>query len=127
LLDHVDGALTEAAAQFEKVELRGALRAGMAAASQANVYLNETAPWSTAKTDLIRTATTLHTALSAINGIKTILAPFLPFTSQRLHEMLGQDGMLAEGPWERGSLEPGTPLGEQAPLFSKVDPEILEE
>ncbi len=99
----------------------------MAAASQANVYLNETAPWSTAKTDLIRTATTLHTALSAINGIKTILAPFLPFTSQRLHEMLGQVGMLAEGPWERGSLEPGTPLGEQAPLFSKVDPEILEE
>jgi methionyl-tRNA synthetase len=76
---------------------------------------------------MVRTATTLHTVLSAINGIKTILAPFLPFTSQQLHEMLGQEGTLAESPWERGVLHPGTKLGTPAPLFSKVDPEALEE
>jgi methionyl-tRNA synthetase len=127
LLEHVDGALAGAAAQFEKVELRGALRTAMAAATQANVYLNETAPWSTAKTDMVRTATTLHTALSAINGIKTIMAPFLPFSSQRLHEMLGQEGVLAESTWARSPLEPGTMLGTPAPLFTKVDAETLEE
>ncbi len=125
LLNKIDEAIAEAAGLFEKVELRAALRTAMSAASAANAYLNETAPWSTAKTDMERTATILHTALSAINGAKTIFAPFLPFTSPRLHEILGQHGLLAECPWERQPLEPGTTMGAPVPLFSKVDPEAL--
>jgi methionyl-tRNA synthetase len=65
--------------------------------------------------------------LSDINGIKRIMAPFLPFSSQRLHEMLGQEGVLAESTWARSPLEPGTMLGTPAPLFTKVDAETLEE
>ncbi len=126
LLEKVDAAFAEASDQFERVELRAALRSGMAAASEANAYLNDKEPWATAKTDLERTATTLHTALSAINGIKTILAPFLPFTAQRLHEMLGQEGELAAGAWERSRLEPGTAISKPVPLFRKVDPELLD-
>ncbi len=64
----------------------------MEAAAEVNVYLNATEPWKLAKKDLDRTATVLHTALSAINGIKTGLYPYLPFTSEDIHHWLGQPG-----------------------------------
>ena len=93
----------------------------MDAAQEANAYLNETAPWKTAKTDTVRTATTLHTALSAINGIKVALAPYLPATSEQVHEMLGLGGTIAADGWTRAPLESGGVLGDVRPLFRKVD------
>ena len=121
LLGAVDAALLTAAGQIERVELRAALRTAMDAAQDTNVYLNETEPWKTAKTDMERTATTLFVALSAINGIKVALAPYLPATAQDLHEMLGQTGDVHSGAWDRLDLEPGTDLGDIRPLFSKVE------
>ena len=78
-----------------------------------------------------------------------LLTPFLPFSSQRLHELLGYDGLLAGplelrtvteeggrehvvltgdyaswvGRWEPSALAPGQTLREPAPLFVKLDPE----
>lgn len=121
LLTAVDGALTAAAAQLEAVELRAALRVAMDAAAEVNAYLNRTEPWKTVADDPQRTATTLFTALSAINGVKTALSPFLPFSSARVHTMLGQPGRVSEQGWRRGELIPGAALGEVAPLFDKVE------
>ncbi|MDH3499534.1 MAG: methionine--tRNA ligase [Acidimicrobiia bacterium] len=121
VLGAIDAALLTAAQQLERVELRAALRTAMDAAQDVNVYLNETQPWKTAKTDLERTATTLFVALSAINGIKVAFAPYLPGTCERVHSMLGQAGNLQEQGWDRAALAPGTRLGEIAPLFAKID------
>ena len=41
----------------------------------------------------------LYVALRCVDSLKTLLAPFLPFTSQAVHELLGYDGFLA-GPLE---------------------------
>ena len=38
-------------------------------------------------------ATILYVALRAIDSLKVLLTPFLPFSSQRLHELLGYDGV----------------------------------
>ncbi len=121
LLGTVDAALETASDQLEKVELRAALRTAMDAAQEINVYLNSTEPWKTAKTDPERTATTLFVALSAINGVKVAMAPYLPVSSQRVHEMLGHKGAVEDHLWNREDLEPGTPLGEVVPLFKKID------
>ncbi len=121
LLDTVDEALVTAAGQIEAVELRAALRTMMDAAQATNVYLNEKEPWKTAKNDLAATATTLHTALSAINGIKTGLFPFLPHTSARIHGWLGQDGTVQSQGWVRTVVMPGTPLVKPEPLFRKAE------
>ncbi len=102
----------------------------MDAAGATNVYLNEKEPWKTVRQDLPGTATTLHTALSAINGIKTGLYPFLPHTSQTIHEMLGQPGSVREQGWVRTVVMPGVPLDKPEPLFRKaelVDPESDED
>jgi methionyl-tRNA synthetase len=125
LLDRVDAALVAAGEALEAVELRAALREMMAAATEANAYLNRTEPWKTAKVDPERTAAILHTALSAIAGIKTGLTPFLPFTAERLHAQLGLPGTAAEASWRREPLPVGTAMEKPVPLFAKLDDEVL--
>jgi methionyl-tRNA synthetase len=125
LLARIDEVLAKAGEHIESVELRAALRTVMEGAQEVNAYLNQKAPWKTASSDPERTATTLFTALSAINGLKTGFAPYLPFTSQQVHELLGQPGSVDEQGWARAELVPGTELPTPAPLFAKVDPEEL--
>ena len=88
LLERIDRALTDEAALIEAVELRAGLRAAMEAAAGVNAYLNATEPWRTAKDDRARTATTLFVALQAISGLRTAFAPYLPFSTESLGEML---------------------------------------
>ncbi len=116
LLATVDETLAVCGQQFERVELRAALRMAMSGAQAINTYLNATEPWKLAKTDPARSATVLATALDAINGIRVGLAPFLPFSSARLEELLGPlDG------WARQPVPPGTEIPKPTPLFAKVD------
>jgi methionyl-tRNA synthetase len=126
LLARMDTALAEAGAQIEAVELRAALRTLMDGAQEVNVYLNQKAPWKTAASDAERTGTTLYVALSAINGLKTGFSVFLPFTSARVHTLLGQAGMLEDQGWQRAELQPGTSLPMPKPLFTKIEPAELE-
>ncbi len=118
LLAFVDRSLQETADLFESVELRAALRKGMEAAQAANRYLNATEPWKLSKTDPERAKTVLYVALSAINGIRVMLSPFLPFSSEKLDELLGKP----EG-WQRNQLLPGLPIPKPKPLFKKVETE----
>ncbi len=121
LLATVDEQLAEQARMIEAVELRRALKAALAGAQAANGYLNALEPWQTAKTDRDRTATTLWTALQAINGLKVAFAPFTPFASEKLHGWLGGEGDLVDHGWQRHEVPVGTNLGAPAPLFQKMD------
>tara|TARA_Y100001970_G_C13951244_1_gene708347 strand:- start:175 stop:879 length:705 start_codon:yes stop_codon:yes gene_type:complete len=116
LLSFIDLSLEESADLFEAVELRSALRKAMEAAQAANRYLNATEPWKVSKTDPERAQTILYVALSAINGIRVMLSPFLPFSSEKLDELLGK----SEG-WKRNPLSPGMPIPKPEPLFKKVE------
>ncbi len=121
LLATIDAALEEEAELLERVELRAALKVAMRGAQETNQYLNRKEPWATAKTDRERTATTLFVALNALNGLKVCLAPYLPFSCERLHEALGQDGTVHEGGWRRQPVPPGTQLRPSGPLYRKVE------
>jgi methionyl-tRNA synthetase len=121
LLDRSEEALKRAHGQLEAVHLKAALQTAMTLAQEANAYLNETAPWKTAKTDPERTGTSLYVALCVINALKVALYPFLPFSSQKVHEYLGLPGDIARAAWAAERLEPGTRLGQPEPLFKKID------
>lgn len=116
LLDSIDAAFIAASANFAAVELRAALRTAMSAAQSVNAYLNATEPWKVVKTDRERGVAMLEVALSAINGVRVLFAPFLPFTTEQLSEVLGP----IEG-WHRSALVPGTPISKPTPLFTKVE------
>ena len=121
VLRSVDEALEEAAANLDAVRLRAGLATLLAGAQATNQYLSETEPWKTAKTDMDRTGTTLHTALQAISGLAAGFAPFLPATSRRVLETLGLDVTARQPAWQRAAVPEGTVLGPAVPLFSKVE------
>ena len=87
-----------------------------------------------------------------MDNLKTILAPILPHTAQRLHEYLGYEGQLfgtqhvveyqeetrsheaqtydhggAIGTWGPSHLPEGRVLRKLAPLFKKLDESLIDE
>lgn len=136
---------------IERVRLKEGLDAALGVVREANAYLNETEPWKTIKTDEASAARTVYTILRVIDNLKTALAPYLPFSSQEVHEYLGYDGQLfgdlnivkyaeetrshralvydgsaAIGRWEVSALQPGQKLRKPSPLFTKLDEAVIE-
>jgi methionyl-tRNA synthetase len=127
LIARVEEAIEEAGRELNACNFRAGLEAGMAAAREANRYVEDNAPWKLIKEDRDRCATVLYTAIAAINGIKVALFPYLPFTCQTLHGYLGNEGPVQAAGWQLTMPEPGGPLAEAGPLFKKLDPEIIEQ
>ena len=114
-------ALDEVAENLAAVRLRAGIARAMQMAGDANAYLNDVAPWTTAKTDMTRTGTSLWVAHQMIATTAVALAPYLPVTSVRVLEAQGI-GSPESGPvWEVPTVVEGTRLAELGPLFAKVE------
>jgi len=100
---------------------REAMREAMSLAQEVNRYLDAKAPWKTIKEDREAAAEALSTAVGVICCLKTILYPFLPFSSERLHRLLGFDGSVAQGGWTISVPLAGQKLESPEPLFAKLD------
>ncbi len=106
---------------------REAIRSAMSLAQEANRYLDEKSPWKTIKQDRQASATALYVAISVLSCLRTALYPFLPFSSQRLHEYLGFTGNVEDYGWCPTVPEPGQKLLPPEPLFSKLDEGLADE
>jgi len=105
---------------------REAIRVVMALAQAANRYLDDKSPWKTIKEDRKAAARSLYVALKVIANLKTMLYPFLPFSSQKLHEYLGFSGSIEARGWSWQELPPGQKLRPPQPLFTKLDDSLVE-
>jgi len=119
-LNNMDGLLSQC-------HFKQAIMAGMALAHEANRYLDDKSPWKVIKEDRQAAADSLYVALNVICQLKTMLYPFLPFSSQKLHEYLGFAGKVEDYGWKPQPPEPGQKLGEPKPLFTKLDDKLVEE
>ena len=106
---------------------KAAILYAMDLAHETNRYLDEKAPWKVIKENRKDAAQSLYVTLSVIAQLKTMLYPFLPFSSQKLHEMLGFDGKVEDYGWEWQQLPPGQKLQSPQPLFTKLDEKIVDE
>ena len=141
IIGEVEEALGTVAHLLEQARFQAALKYTMTMAAKVNVYLGTEQPWHTIKTDRERAGTVLYAALRCVDNLKTMLTPFLPFSSQSLHAMLGYDDVIAPQPevkdlgthriitgtyaeedrWRASQLEPGRKLPEPKPLFKRLD------
>lgn len=137
---------------IDKVQLKEALEQTLGLAREVNVWLDTREPWKTIKVDEADAARSVYTALRCIDNLKILFAPFTPFSSQQVHEMLGYDGQLfgelrietyqeetrdhkaliydgsnAIGTWAKSDLPQGQALQKPSPLFTKLDPDIVDE
>ena len=131
LLSQAAATLESVGASLEECRFRMAIGRAMSLAQDANRYLNDKAPWKTVREDRDAAATVLWTALSVISCLKVALSPFLPFSSARLHGMMGFSGDLEAGGWSwsasRESLPPGQRLAQPEPLYAKLDEGVAEQ
>ncbi|HSH80053.1 MAG TPA: methionine--tRNA ligase [Herpetosiphonaceae bacterium] len=152
LLAASDEAFDKVGDLLEAARLKAALQEAFALAQRANQYIADQEPWKLVKTDRTRAAAVIYTGLRVVDSLKTLLCPFLPHSSQHLHEMLGYDGVIAPQPcteettgpdgrprqvltgdyggtgrWEPSRLPIGQVLQQPAPLFGKLDEAVAEE
>jgi methionyl-tRNA synthetase len=131
---------------------KAAINEAMRTVAEANKYFSEQAPWKLRESDPERMRTILHVTLQTVDDAKTLLTPFLPRSSQRVHEMLGGSGDWSGLPrtetvdedggpsypvitgrydtslrWASRPVTAGTPLSVPAPLFTKLDPSVVDE
>jgi methionyl-tRNA synthetase len=140
---------------YNTVKLRDALKEALRLATEVNRYLDTHAPWTAIKTDRDSAALTIYTTLRAIDSLKLLFAPILPFTSEKLHgffgyetplfgeqyveeisdslgahtglryRAVGRDGLPPY--WQPSNLQPGAKLNQPGPLFKKLEEKVVEE
>jgi methionyl-tRNA synthetase len=152
-LDDVAAGFASVGALIEQARFKAALAEAMRLSSIGNQYIDHEAPWVVIKSERERAGTILNVALRIVDTLKLLFTPFLPFSSQKLHELLGYEGWLA-GPlefreiheeggeqhtvltgdyegwvkrWAPSELPAGQKLREPQPLFRKLDPGIVED
>ncbi len=111
---------------LEDFKFRYAQRAAMNLARIGNKYLADTEPWKVAKTDMDRVGTILNLSLQLVANLAIAFEPFLPFSSQKLREMLN----IKTAEWENlGSttlLETNHQLNKPELLFEKIEDEAID-
>ncbi len=152
LLKTIENGFKTVANEIEAVHLRSALQEAMRLASEVNKYLDTTAPWNQVKIDKQAAGRAIFVSMNAIDSLKIMFAPFIPFTSERLHgymghedhlfgtqsvvacsDELGQHDVLRYHPqesgskWHTSSIKAGDKFEKPLPLFKKLDIAIVEE
>jgi methionyl-tRNA synthetase len=133
---------------IERARFKSAVEELMKAVDAVNAYFTREEPWRLVQVDPTRAQGVLFVALQAISDLGVMFAPFLPFSSQRLHDMLGFDGLVtdladeSERPdghvvltrrdvplavgWGRRELRPGARLEAPTPLFRRIEDSDVE-
>ncbi len=155
LLATIENGFNTVGAELEAVRLRSAVGETMKLATTVNQYLDVNAPWTAIKTDKDSAALTVFTALKAIDSLKVLFSPFLPFTSEKLHGFFGYETPLfgeqyveeindslgthtglryrevgrtgSPTYWKPSELKPGEKLNQPGPLFKKLEESVVEE
>ncbi len=129
LLENARSRLDETSRHLGNCRFRNALQSAMGLARSTNQYLDAKAPWRAVRSDKADAARTLWTAMSTVNCLKTALNPFMPGSSQKVHELLGLPGTVEEEgwSWDPHGLKPGSPLPSPKPLFVKLDESLIDE
>lgn len=135
--------------------VKAALAETMRTVGEVNAYVSATEPFKLKGEDQReRLATILHTLLQCVSDLNTLFAPFLPHAANRVHAVLGGEGVFMPMPvieevhgldaadagrvypvvtgsyaatpaWRSRPLVVGTPIAKPAPVFAKFDDSVV--
>lgn len=122
------------ASSLERYRFREAQGELMNVARLGNKYLADEEPWKTIKTDEERTKTVMYVALQIASALAVLSEPFLPFTSDKLKNMLNVTLSAVEGSLEWNDIstkseliKPGHKINKAELLFSKIEDEQIQQ
>lgn len=142
---------------LSKQRIKAAVNEAMRAVGEVNKYVSDTEPFKLKGDDQReRLATVLHTLIQCVSDLNTILAPFLPHASNRVHAFIGGEGEFVPMPvveqvhgldeadrdrtypiitgdysatprWESRPVRVGAPIAKPTGVFVKLDEAVVEE
>ena len=154
LLAQITGGFATVGDMLAKQRQKPAIAEVMRLVREANKYVSDTEPFKLKGDDQReRLATVLHTLAQAVLDLNTMMAPFLPHSSNTVAEVFGitefmpmprleqvRDlddesrgypiitGEYTSTPrWESRPVTVGTPIAKPTPIFTKLDPSVVEE
>ena len=111
---------------LDNFKFRDAQKEAMNMARIGNKYLADNEPWKLAKTDMGRVATILNLALQLTANLSVAFAPFLPFSSKKLSDMLAMQPRKWDSLGNMEMLEEGHLLNKAELLFEKIEDAAIE-
>ncbi len=154
VLDHVGSTFAEVGDLIGRHRQKAAIAEAMRAVAEVNRYVTDEAPWKLKGDDeRDRLATVLHVLVQCVLDLNTILSPFLPFSANAVDEVFGGSGEIQPMPelrevedldgeagypiltgdytgaarWERRPVAVGTTVAKPTPVFTKLDPAVVDE
>jgi len=111
---------------IEKNQLDLALQKILEFSKKCNQYFQTKKPW--IRNDASRNC--LYFSINAVRTLAIVLAPFIPFSSQKIWHLLNLPGRVHDANWDSTAelkIAPGHKIGEPQVLFKKIDPKKIEE
>jgi methionyl-tRNA synthetase len=118
-------ALKETGGLIEAGHYDRALKRVLEFSTKCNQYFQKKAPWE-AKED---EPTAIFHSCNLVDGLATLLHPFLPFASDEIWGQLGLPGRAKDGGWDgaaRFRVQAGRRVADPRPLFRKVEESDLD-
>ena len=123
LLSKTKNVMSEVDNDLYNCKFKSAITRIFGMAQECNRYLDYAAPWKVIKEDKARAGTILWTCIATINCLKTMISPFLPFSSTEINVMLNLEE--TNGSWDAenviAQIKSGNGLNEPTPLFKKLE------
>jgi methionyl-tRNA synthetase len=134
--------------------MRQAIGEAMRVVGEVNKYVSDSEPWKLKGDDQReRLGTILHVVAQCVADLNLVLSPFLPFSANEIDATFGGSGEIQPMPrleevedldggpgypiltgdysrvpaWERRPIVPGTPVAKPTPVFTKLDPTLVDE
>ena len=116
-----DGLFASVGGQIEKGAFKDALEEIFDFVRSANKFFDTRQPWITRNTDRAACENTLYQCVQIIANLAVLLAPFLPFSSEKVCGWLGLTNH-----WRKQSVPAGYRLPEVEILFQRIDRKVIE-
>ncbi len=110
---------------IETYRFREALAELMNLARLGNKYLTETEPWKLVKTDPERTKTVMNLSLQICANLALLCEPFLPFSSEKLRNMLNLEKLEWRKAGNAELLAAGATINNPELLFEKIEDDAI--
>ena len=114
-------------ALLEEFKFREAQKEAMNLARIGNKYIADAEPWKLIKTDPERVKTIIYISLQLTANLAIAFEPFLPFSSERLRQMINMQSFSWADLGKTDLLPAGHQLAEPSLLFSKIEDETIKQ
>lgn len=117
---------TKVESLLENFKFRDAQKEAMNLARIGNKYIADMEPWKVIKTDPERVKTIIYISLQLTANLAIAFEPFLPFSSQRLREMICMEEFSWESLGSTELLPAGKQLAKPSLLFTKIEDDVIQ-